>query len=155
MTGLGLLYYWLYGNSWRTADLGKAIFVCEEAVGCTSTVPWQLALGLSSTLQRRFSDEGDVEDIDRAIQLHQNALSPMKKGYPYRPLLLSNLGNELVQRFNRLGKLTNIENAILSQQKAVAHARRQTNIFIFLTLVLHLKHVLTGLEASKISKMRF
>ena len=40
-------------------------------------------------------------------------------GHPDKPLCLSNLGIALQTRFNRLGNLADIENAILSHQKAV------------------------------------
>jgi len=49
----------------------------------------------------------------------QNAVDLTPDGHPNKPCYLSNLGNALQTRFERVGNLTDIENAILSNQNAV------------------------------------
>src|SRR6202000_2389443 len=73
---LGSAYYALYDESRRRRDLEKAISVHEEAVRLTSTTHPRLAEHLGSfalTLQERFDQLGDTRDIERAIELYENA----------------------------------------------------------------------------------
>jgi len=74
---------------------------------------------LGFTLQQRFDVKGDIIDIERAIELHGNAVGLMDNANLNKPVLLSNLGLALKTRFLRLGNLEDLENAILNKQKAV------------------------------------
>ena len=90
--------------------------------------------------------KGDITDIERATQLHENAVS-LTGDYVNmnKPRLLSNLGVALQTRFDRLRNLIDLENAILSKQKAVdltpdGHPDK------FPALGICLERVSTGLE---------
>jgi len=121
----GSLCYVLYSESRRTADLEKAISVYEEAVDLTylispthpKVVERLDCLGLA--LQQRFHRQGDITDIERAIQLYENAVSLMDDANPDKSGPLSNFGNALETRFEQLGNLKDIEKAISVHQMAL------------------------------------
>ena len=103
-------------------DLEKAISIHEEAVQFTSITHPRHAghlCGLCVALQEWAVRENDITDIERAIKLYENALGLMDDDNADKPMLHSNFGNALEARFNHLGHLEDIDNAILSKQKAV------------------------------------
>jgi len=117
LSAVGAIYYELYEASGTTADLDRAIVALEEAMQHTSRAEHLDVLGIS--LRTRFNKKGDIVDIERAIELHENALGLTDDGDPDKPARFSYLGVALQNRFNRLGSLVDIKNAILINQKAV------------------------------------
>ena len=110
------MYSELYEESRRADDLEKAISINDELTPATHG---QLAKHLSRlgiALQKRFNQKGDMQDIERAIQLYQNALSLMDDADSDKPGYLSTFGNALEVRFDQLGNLEDIENSIMSKQ---------------------------------------
>ncbi|KAJ6574229.1 CHAT domain-containing protein [Mycena capillaripes] len=67
-------------------------------------------LGIS--LWARFGQQGDIRDINEAIQLHRQALKIQGASYPGRSTTLSNLGLAIRQRFHQEGDPKDLAEAI-------------------------------------------
>ncbi|RMF27571.1 MAG: hypothetical protein D6759_17425, partial [Chloroflexi bacterium] len=69
---------------------------------------------------RRYWARGRPEDLNRALQLWQQAVAATPEGSPDLPSILNNLGNGLRDRFARTGRVEDLEEAIRVYQEAVA-----------------------------------
>ena len=66
-----------------------------------------------------FKWNNDLNDISEAISFHQRAIQLTPDGDADMPLLVNNLGQSLMHRFDRTGDLSDISEAILFQQRTV------------------------------------
>ncbi|THU75571.1 hypothetical protein K435DRAFT_706885, partial [Dendrothele bispora CBS 962.96] len=75
----------------------------------------------SSALQliKYFQWFGDLSAIENAVQLMEGVIMCTPDGHAHKAGRLSNLGIAFSLRFKRLGKLGDIENAILVLRQAV------------------------------------
>ncbi len=76
---------------------------------------------------------GELEDLEQAIQLKQQAVTLTPDGHADKPTHLNNLGNALQRRFERSGELEDLEQAIQVNQQAVnltpnGHADKPTHL---------------------------
>ncbi len=68
---------------------------------------------------RRYWARGNLRDLDRALELWQQALDLTPQGSPDRPSSLNNLGLGLRGRYAHTGRLADLEEAIAAFQQAV------------------------------------
>jgi hypothetical protein len=61
-----------------------------------------------------------MEDMNKAISLHREALDLRPVGHPARSLSLSNLSKVIMTRFGLTGNLEDMNEAILLQNEALA-----------------------------------
>ncbi len=66
-----------------------------------------------------FERSGELEDLEQAIQVNQQAVTLTPDGHAGKPMYLSNLGITLQSRFERSGELEDLEQAIQVNQQAV------------------------------------
>ncbi|KAG8793406.1 hypothetical protein FRC16_010958 [Serendipita sp. 398] len=62
---------------------------------------------------------GNREDINRKIEIEEEAVRFTPDSHPSKPSQLNNLGNYLLTRFERLGNINDIDSAIARHQAAV------------------------------------
>ena len=74
---------------------------------------WGLAL------RERFERLGSLADLEKALDLFQQAVELIPEGNPDRPMCLNNWGVALHEHFERLGSLTDLEKALDLFQQAV------------------------------------
>jgi tetratricopeptide (TPR) repeat protein len=115
----------------RYAELGQtaeALAATQEAVtlyrDLAASKPAYLsrltaaAANMAAALQARYRSIGSTEDLERAVQLLQQALEYTPADHPNRPILLSNLAAALQSR--TLGShIDNIQGAVNLLQEAV------------------------------------
>ncbi|KZP27700.1 hypothetical protein FIBSPDRAFT_1040008 [Athelia psychrophila] len=92
-----------------------------------------------------------------ATASHQHAVALTPDGHPNKPAYISNLRNGYVTRFERLGDLADLENAIASYQQALAIALRMatpTSQPISQTSATAISGALNGSGISLISRIR-
>ncbi|KAG0702008.1 TPR-like protein [Suillus ampliporus] len=75
---------------------------------------------LASCLQDRFKQQGDLSDLDEAIQLHRTALELRPPGHIDRFVSLNNLAISLRDRFLQQGVLSELDEAIGLNRAALA-----------------------------------
>ncbi len=68
---------------------------------------------------RRYWAQGQLADLNRALQLWQTAVQQAPSDSPELPTYLNNLGNGLSDRYDRTGQLADLEEAICAWQAAV------------------------------------
>ena len=68
---------------------------------------------------RRYWAQGQLADLNRALQSWQTAVQRAPPDSPELPIYLNNLGNGLSDRYDRTGQLTDLEEAIRAWQTAV------------------------------------
>ncbi len=68
---------------------------------------------------RRYWRTGQVEDLNAALRLWQQAVQATPKGHPDLPSRLNNLGNGLWTRYSRTGRMEDLEEAIRVHRQAV------------------------------------
>jgi CHAT domain-containing protein len=69
---------------------------------------------------RRYWRNGDIQDLNLALNLWQQAVAATPPDSPDRPSRLNNLGNGLRDRYARTGRMEDLEEAIRVYQQAVA-----------------------------------
>ncbi|KAH8793130.1 CHAT domain-containing protein [Flagelloscypha sp. PMI_526] len=67
----------------------------------------------------RFQAEGQVADIDTAIENFESTVYLTRDGHPMKPIYLSNLGTSRMRRFDCLGETADIDEAIELRGQAV------------------------------------
>ncbi len=67
----------------------------------------------------RFERSGELEDLEQAIQVNQQAVNLTPDGHADKPRRLNNLGGALQSRFKRSGEWEDLEQAIQLNQQAV------------------------------------
>jgi hypothetical protein len=70
-------------------------------------------------LRLRYARTGNLTDLQKAIELHQQAVGHLPAGSPDRAGYWSNLGNALSERYLRAGDLADLWQAIVAWQQAV------------------------------------
>ena len=76
-------------------------------------------LNLAAALQTRFKRVGSIEDLDRAIQMNEQAIQFTALDYPHRAMYLNNLGNALQEKFEKIGSMADLDHAIEVKEEAV------------------------------------
>ncbi|THU79638.1 hypothetical protein K435DRAFT_590928, partial [Dendrothele bispora CBS 962.96] len=64
-------------------------------------------------LMKHFQQSGDWAAVDNAVQLMEEVIRLTPDGHTEKARWLNNLGNAFKSRFEHLGELRDIENAIL------------------------------------------
>ena len=67
----------------------------------------------------QYLSSGQMEDLNRAVKCWHEALNLIPPDSPDRPILLSNLGLGLRDRYDRTGDLADLEAAITAFQQAL------------------------------------
>ncbi|EGN94737.1 hypothetical protein SERLA73DRAFT_162832 [Serpula lacrymans var. lacrymans S7.3] len=80
---------------------------------------WLNYTRLSISLQSRFQDLGDFNDLELSIQGFRGALALCPPGSPNRATSQSNLANTLLTRFKQRGDFSDLNSAIELQQDAL------------------------------------
>jgi tetratricopeptide (TPR) repeat protein len=91
---------------------------------------------LSIALGDRFERTGQLTDLDRAIEVGEEAVAATPPNHPNRAIYLSDLSIALGDRFERTGQLTDLDRAIEVGEEAVAatppdHPNRAGQLFNF------------------------
>ncbi|KAJ6614152.1 CHAT domain-containing protein [Mycena sp. CBHHK59/15] len=96
--------------------------LCREAVRlCPNPSPdigtaWSR---LAISLQNRYEQQGNIEDINEAIELHRGALAVLPSPHPNRNVSLTRLAAALQERFEQLGTLSDINMSIFMFEDAL------------------------------------
>lgn len=93
----------------------------------TQTVPGGPAqavalYNLAVRLLGRYRETGEVEDLNRAVEVGRTAVDRTPPDHPERADRLTILGNVLSARFDRLGRRTDLDEAIVVLDQVVAMA---------------------------------
>ncbi|KAF9219160.1 hypothetical protein BS17DRAFT_663966, partial [Gyrodon lividus] len=75
---------------------------------------------LAVALRTRFEQGGDRKDLEKAIQLHRNALALTPPGHPSRAGSLDNIATALKTRFKQGGNEKDLDEALERCQMAEA-----------------------------------
>jgi tetratricopeptide (TPR) repeat protein len=120
LTGLAgaLLDHYFLKN--RDGDLKLAIRLLETGLKITADSPHErFVLNLLGVaLLDRGQRTGDRKDVDRAIDLHRQAVIRAAQGSAARPDLLCDLGEALCYRFRGTGRITDLDDAISALDEA-------------------------------------
>ncbi|KIY68278.1 hypothetical protein CYLTODRAFT_374646 [Cylindrobasidium torrendii FP15055 ss-10] len=73
---------------------------------------------LGSALMLRFDHAGKLEDIDKSVTAHQQAVK-LSESHPSHLIFLANYGDSLCCRFESTGHIADLENAIHAHRRAV------------------------------------
>jgi hypothetical protein len=82
--------------------------------------PFMLS-NLGNSLSIRYERDQDIEDLNAAIDITQQALAAAPAG-PSSVAALNNLGLSLTRRYERTGNIDDLNAGIAAQQAAVAAA---------------------------------
>lgn len=118
--GTSLMTRGNYDQTRSVSDLDEAITCFRRAVAeAPSAGPFRAMYlsNLSSALQSRFAESGDLASLDEAIDANRRALTILPPGDPRLAAMRANFCHALLTRFGRRG-----EEADLDQ--AIEHARR-------------------------------
>ncbi|KAJ7476438.1 CHAT domain-containing protein [Mycena latifolia] len=74
---------------------------------------------LGTFLGRRFKRFGTLQDINRSVEMLENAVRPTPDGHPDKPGRLNNLGNSLLGRFEQLDDLSDLNKSTMMFKDAV------------------------------------
>ncbi|RBR18668.1 uncharacterized protein FIESC28_05945 [Fusarium coffeatum] len=108
-----------YTKTLQISDLDKA---CEQLTDALQIIPndhptrWSLLNAFATRLNDRFSVKGDIEDLQKAISLSQEA--SLSSFDPIKTRSLSTLGTLLGDRFLALGQISDIDNSIKTLEEA-------------------------------------
>jgi tetratricopeptide (TPR) repeat protein len=98
----------------------QAISILRNAVQVVKDDHKALALtSLGDSYHARFQRVGDVQDIDRAISSHEDAVRCTPDDHPEKVPRLTSLGDSLIQRFEHFGDVPDIDRAISSYEDGV------------------------------------
>ena len=113
-----------YQQSSDRHALDEAIAAWERILhhpSLSSTEARFLLAGLdkgAGTYLTRYQATGEIADLNRALELWQEAVAATPSGSPERPLYLSNLGIGLRERYLRTGDLADLEHALEAWERA-------------------------------------
>ncbi|KAJ7196255.1 CHAT domain-containing protein [Mycena pura] len=74
---------------------------------------------LATALEARFLQQGDLKDVDEAIELHRDAMGLRSAPHPSRSNSLNNLATALHTRFKQKGDTKDIDEAIKLHREAL------------------------------------
>src|ERR1700722_13076998 len=117
---LGSMLTERYRLSNTHSDNDRGILALES---CVSTPQYNTRGGvfdiLGMALLARFKHAGQLDDVEKAISAHEDAVRLTPDGDADKPRRLLNLGNSFSRRFEHLGQLDDVEKAISAQEDAV------------------------------------
>ncbi|KIM85774.1 hypothetical protein PILCRDRAFT_776987 [Piloderma croceum F 1598] len=132
----GDLFFELYEQSQKNADLDKAIAAYDTATKltpdgyeCQAELHGQLGLALV----HRFEYFSNIADIDNAIFTLECSLMLTPYGHADKPGRLTNLGNSFSGHFEHSGDLIDVDKAISAHEQAVhltpdGHANKPSHL---------------------------
>ena len=155
LSSLAIYHNKRYEESEDIADIEKAITYGRQAIEITPTddVLNQArrfsSLALYSTARFKFA--GDMNDLQLAVIFSRKGLALLPSDYTERPTIMNNLAYCLRARYQRLGSIEDLEEAIKKCQEAVdlSHSSQPDDLQRFqsnLSLDLHARFIRFGAE---------
>ncbi|VDC07753.1 unnamed protein product [Peniophora sp. CBMAI 1063] len=109
----------LYEGTKDPAHLKDALDFIQRAIDA-NPMPHPIAIGwLGNCLRKCFQVWGEVDFLDRAIEVEHYALNLTDDGLPDKPIRLNNLGCSLKLRYQRSGAPDDLDWALQLHKKAV------------------------------------
>lgn len=111
----------LYEKNSDSSNLDKAIEQFSRAVRCTTYKPYLPSRHglLAKCLEQRFERTGDMEDLNLAIELEEEALKIAPHHLGVTSTILNNLGVSLCRRFERSSHIQDIDASIRRLMESV------------------------------------
>ncbi|TFK44021.1 CHAT domain-containing protein, partial [Crucibulum laeve] len=99
-------------------DIDEAMSLIQRAAHLASNDPTILS-NYATVLHHRFERTGNLDDLNEAIRVKQNALLLIPEDYDNRPGMLNNLANSLQSRYHRSGDINDLNEAIKNHREAL------------------------------------
>ena len=118
----GMILLERFKKSREPVDIKQAILVCQKAVDFTTKgdpgLPKRLH-HLGHSYDGRFGIRGNLDDINKAIELKYRGINLANRNHRNRARWLDSLAGSLLHRFPRTENLEDLTQAISAQQEAV------------------------------------
>jgi len=114
--------------------------ICQRNKSNNAPLDLKITNSLAITLLKCFQWYGDLSDINRAIDILDEALLACPDGdTKYKNLLLNNFASSSLERFTKLGDIADFNNAAIAYQVAVDTS---TNVNKCASITYNLGHLL-------------
>ena len=125
LSNLGSLLDTLFCMTCKMTDLDDAVVFHREALGLThgKDQRHRPLNNLAAALCLRWSQTGQIVDINEAVALQSEAVALLSDSHIDRPSLLDGLASSLSSRFVKEGKRADIDKAIALHRKALSLLR--------------------------------
>jgi tetratricopeptide (TPR) repeat protein len=103
-------------------DLDRVVQLKQEALSCYPpghVDHMGFVISIANTLQTRFLWNGDIDDINQAVQLHRKVVENTKKLSQNRVAATGNLIQQLILRYEALGHVEDLKEALHMAQTEI------------------------------------
>ena len=97
----------------------REAILAHPALRVTGELRVMLLTGIGSASERRYWATGSEEDLNRAVQMFDEAVGSSPPGYRELPGILTNLGNALRDRHLRFGERRDLDRMMRCLERAV------------------------------------